>query len=86
LFSSCQPAAHLANPAHRLLSGALAGTLPVGKSLSMPSDDRLWLDHDEAFSPFPPNYGKVYPEEPISLPQSLPWMFALQNGQLLPQS
>jgi len=51
----------------------------------MPSDYRLWLGHDEAFSPFLPYSGNACPEKPIFRLQSPAWSFAIQNG-IVPQN
>ena len=52
---------------------------------SMPTDDRLGLNEDQAFPPPSPEAIQPYPEEPVGEADLGPLDLLAQRGQLLPQ-
>jgi hypothetical protein len=57
----------------------------VPKSLSLPTDNGIWLDDMQHFSPPRPEFGCKNPEESISIGQPRPGMSLFEERQLLPQ-
>ena len=57
------------------------------KSSSIPGDDRIRLDEQEAVTPFGPEAGKKDPQNPIRCPEPKPFLIcSLQDNELVAES